>query len=106
MDNDVVIYKGNSATVTVEMSGLGSYSGYAPYFTMRKTINDTEKIMEKEGTISNDTATFNFVPEDTDIDPRQYVFDVTIEFGTNVYTIEIEDGRILGVLEIVDNVRY
>jgi len=106
MDNDVVMYKGNSDTVAVVMSGLGAYSGYTPYFTMRKTINDTEKIIEKEGTISDDTATFNFVPEDTDINPRQYVFDVTIEDGTNVYTIEIEDGRILGVLEIVDTIRY
>ena len=107
--SDIKVYKGSSATVTCDLSGFESYTDYSPYLTIRKTINDSDKVIEKEGSITDDVAEFSITSEENDIAPRQYAFDVWLEHDSTEerYPVTLDNtGRVIGYYEIIDNVRY
>lgn len=107
--SDIKVYKGSSATITCDLSGLDSYSDYTPVFTMRETMNASDEVLEVEGSITDDTAEFDITSDENDISPRQYTFDVWLEHDSSDerYPVQLDDdGRVVGIYEIVDNVRY
>jgi hypothetical protein len=100
MSNKIPIYQHNSHTVGCYINTTLDISTYTPYLTIKKSAADVEPILSKTGMLTGEkTATFDLLPIDTSMLPGDYVYDITIENGVNVYTV-LKDR-----LSIIDTVR-
>jgi len=85
--NNIEIYQGNTKTIQCTVTGISTLSGYTATLTVKKRKEDTTTVIEKEGSISGLIITFDLEPEDLDVDPYEYVYEITISDGTDKYSI-------------------
>ena len=96
----IELYKGNSKTITCDVSGLTDLSGYTGTLTVKKGPDETI-IIEKLGSIDSSLQLrFDIGYTDSSVEPYSYIYDITIDNSTNRYTL-IQDNFI-----VLDSVRY
>ena len=101
-NNKIEVYQNNTKTIACYIYGGLNLSTYTPYLTVKRKATDTTTILEKTGLVTDPstTVTFDLTSVDTSIAFGDYVYDITIEDGTNVHTV-VKD-----VFTILDGVRY
>lgn len=69
--------------------GVLDVSGFTPYLTVKRKINDTDAVLSKIGTVidASGTLLFELTPIDTSMNYGEYVYDITIEKDTRIYTV-------------------
>src|SRR5574343_205507 len=99
MANKIEIYQRNTKTLTCLVSGL-SITGYTPYLTVKRT-SDSSTMLSKTGSVLDaSTAVFYLTSTDTSISFGNYVYDITVEKDSSIYTV-VKD-----TFSILDGVRY
>lgn len=100
--NKIEVYQNNTKTIACYIYGGLNLSTYTPYLTVKRKATDTATILTKTGTVTDPstTVTFDLSTTDTSIAAGDYVYDITIEDGTNVHTV-VKD-----VFTIIDGVKY
>lgn len=96
------IYQNNTLSFDVSIYGITDVSGFIPYFTVKRNTSDASTILSKTGLIKDPSGAARFfVPStDTSLNPYTYVFDITIEKDSSIFTIYKD------TLTIKDGVRY
>ena len=98
-DNKIRVYQNNNKTVICTVSNL-DITGYTPYLTAKKN-NAAEISLSKEGIISDaSTAIFYLTPTDTSLVAGDYIYDITLETDSSIYTL-VKDAFI-----VLDGVRH
>ena len=86
--NAIKIPQQNTRTVICTVTGLVNLNGYTATLTVKKKPEDTTAVIdEKEGSISDLVITFALTPTETNVDPYEYVYFITIDDETNRYTV-------------------
>jgi len=99
MANSIEIYQNNTKRVTCIVSGL-DVTGYNSYITVRKNISDAS-VMTNTGTVSDaSTLIFNISSTDTSLNVGSYVYDITVQLDSSIYTL-VKD-----TLSILNGVKY
>ena len=99
MANKIEIYQNNNKTISCVVSGL-DVTGYTPYFTAKENTTSTS-VISSTGTISDaSTLLFNLSSTDTSVAAANYVYDITVEVDTSIYTV-VKD-----MLIVLDGCRY
>ncbi len=80
------IYRGDSQTITVNITGLATLSGYTVVFIVKDDLGDTP-LKSNTGSTESLTATFNITSSETDISADNYNYGVVASNGVNVYTV-------------------
>ena len=90
-NNCIFLTRGDSAVLDVSVTQADG-SAYTPsgdvtlYFSVKKTVNDTEYVLQKS--ITNLSESISIEPPDTTaLNCGKYVYDVELHDGENVYTI-------------------
>lgn len=102
VNNRIDVYQNNSKTIGCVVVGVSDVSGFIPYLTVKKKTGDADSVLSKTGTVvdASGTLLFNLTTIDTSMNYGDYIYDVTIEKDTTVYTV-VKDKFI-----VVDGVRY
>jgi len=86
--NNISMIRGDSETITVSCkdsnkADIPLVTGDTVYFTIKNTVNDIEKILQKVITeFVNGTAIIPISPEDTKtLDFSTYVYDIQLKFA-------------------------
>jgi hypothetical protein len=91
----IKIYYRNTDTITYTVSGF-DVTGYTPYLTVKKNIDDTLVVLSKIGTVTDSsTAVFNISSTDSSISPGDYLRDITFEADNSIYTAGVDIFRVL-----------
>jgi len=98
--NNIEIYQGNTKTIQCTVTGISTLEGYTAALTLKKNKEDTTAILEKEGSISGLVITFDLDPADTDVNPYEYVYEITLNDGTDKYSV-VQD-----ILKIIDSIKF
>jgi len=98
--NRIEIYQHNTRSIgCVIGGGPADLSTYIPYFTVKSRASGSTSIITSTGSVTDaSTLSFSLSSTDTSVDPGNYVYDITIENGTTIYTV-VKDSFI--VLEAV-----
>ena len=101
-NNKIEIYQRNTMDIGCAVTGVSDVSGYIPYLTVKSKSSDASTKLLKIGTVSDPSGTllFSLTTLDSSIASGDYVYDVTIENGTTIYTI-VRDR-----FTVLDGVRY
>lgn len=83
--NKIEVYEGNTLSVTCTVSGIVSLSGYTCLLTVKD--RDGNQKFEKTGTAVDLVITFTVTNTDNTITPDEYDYEVTINNGTNYFTV-------------------
>jgi hypothetical protein len=95
----IEIYPQNTETVSRTVSF--NATGYTPYLTVRKQTTDEDLILSKTGSVSDaSTVVFYLSSIDTSILKGNYIYDITLEADTSIYTIAKDK------FSVIDGVRY
>ena len=96
------IYQNNTLSFDVSIYGITDVSGFIPYFTVKKKMSDVSTVISSIGIIKDPSGTARFfVPaSDTSLASGDYVFDITIEKDSSIFTINKDS------LSVLDGVRY
>ncbi len=98
-NNKIEIYQKNTIAISCAVSGLIT-TGYDAYLTIKQKAND-DYIIQSTGTIQDaSTAIFYLSSTDTSIATGDYIYDITIQKDTSIFTI-IKDR-----FTIIDGIRY
>lgn len=102
MANEIQIYKNNSKTVACTVTGTSSLTGYTATMTCKKSVYDAaaDELFSVTGTINSLVISFDLTPTETNIAAGDYVYDITVSDGTNVYTV------VQSKLTILESVKY
>lgn len=93
--NKIEIYQNNNKTINCVVSGL-AITGYTPYLSVKKKAIDASTVLSKTGVITDaSTATFYLTPTDTSLASLDYVYDITIENDSSIYTVVKDTFTIL-----------
>ena len=109
MNNQIFIYRGDSSNVSLTAYAADgvtpfSLSGYNIKLTVKQKDTDTTNVLQFNSasgssvltsSLTAGIVTFVFTTSDTTITPSNYVYDVQVTSGTNVYTIA-KDKFIIG----------
>lgn len=100
--NKIEVFQNNTKTVACYIYGGLDLTAYTPYLTVKRKTTDTATILSKTGTVTDasTTVTFDLSTTDTSIAFGDYVYDITIEDGTNIHTV-VKD-----IFSVLDAVRY
>jgi len=85
--NAITLYHENTRTITCTVTGLSDLSGYTATLTVQKKPEDMTAVITKAGSISDLVITFVLTAIETNIDPYEYLYYITISNATNKYTI-------------------
>lgn len=94
--NQINIYQQNSRIITCEISSSNvSLLDYETYFTV-KEVKSGEMVFGNTGSLSlasgSWTGSYIIDPDDTDVDPDVYYYEITAASGsTNKFTIILDD---------------
>ena len=97
MTNKIEVFQNNSKTIACYIYGGLNLSTYTPYLTVKRKATDTTTILEKTGLVTDPstTVTFDLAPADTSIVAGDYVYDITIENDSSIYTVVKDTFTIL-----------
>lgn len=98
--NLVEAFQANTKTVTCEVTGLANLDGYTATLTVKKDTDSSTTNVSETGSINGLDITFVVSASDNDISPGDYIYDITVTNGTNVYTLVQDTYR------IVDSVKF
>lgn len=103
--NKIQVYRHNSLTVvvTLTITGTVDIDTLTAVLTVKPTYNDAdEALLTASGTIDSvhNTVTFNLLPDDTDIDPGLFMYDVVL-YDTNYSFTVVQDE-----FEVLNSVLY
>jgi len=97
--NSIEVYQNNTKSLTCIVYGL-DVTGFTPYLTV-KNLKDASILINKTGTvIDSSVAVFNLSSIDTSLEPGNYIYDITFEQDSSIYTV-VKDSFI-----VIDGVRY
>lgn len=101
-NNKIQIYQNNARTIGCYVHGGLDLTDFTPYLTVKTKAASADVVLEKIGMVTDPstTLTFDLLPADTSIAAGEYVYDITIENGSVIYTI-VKDG-----FAVLDGVRY
>ncbi len=87
MLNPIIIPRGTSRTITVDLStNIPDLSTYSPYLTVRKDF-DSSILLDKIGTIDSSIVTFIIVNNDTSMGEDNYLYGITLDNSTYTYPV-------------------
>ena len=89
MDDKIKIFEKNSRNIVVYVNGFSDLTVYTPYLTVKKKPSDTSTLIAKTGLVSDPSSSYIFTltPVDTSLAIGDYVYDITLESGTDRFTI-------------------
>lgn len=110
-NNKIEIYQNNDANIGCVVKMMSTIpgvpevidvSGFTPYLTVKKKTGDIDTVISKIGTVIDASGTLLFILTsiDTSINYGEYVYDITIEKDTTIYT-PVKDKFV-----VVDGVRH
>lgn len=90
MSTNLTMIRGNTTNIHLRLAPVQIESSDQIYFTAKPSYdedeNDNSAVIRKDitGIVSNSQGVASFVltPLETDIPPGKYVYDITIEFGS------------------------
>jgi hypothetical protein len=94
----IQVYEGNTLSVTCTVTGLDDLVGYDSYFTVKKA--DGTAVFEKSGSAVGLVLTFAILNTDNAIDAGFYEYEITIDDGTNFFTITKD------IYEVLKSLKY
>ncbi len=100
MADIITLYEENTLSIQCTVTGLDDLDGYTATLTVKSRADDTTAVLTKEGSISSLVITFDLTATDTDIAPAQYTYDITIDDGTNQYTL------VQNIFYVKDSVKF
>ena len=103
-NNRITVFQNNTKNIACAICSVGnidgSFGGYNPYITVKDKADGTT-VLNKLGVIdSSTTCMFYLLPSDTSLAAKDYVYDITLEGYSNVYTV-VKDR-----FSVLDGVRY
>jgi len=100
MTNKIEVYQKNNKTITCTVTGL-DITGYAAYLSVKSKTTDPSTTIFNSGTVTDSsTAVFYLTSTDTSVNPANYIYDITVEADSSIYTI-VKDS-----FDILDSARY
>lgn len=100
MANNIEIYQKNTKRLTLTVGGL-TCTGYTPYLSVKKNITDSSTVIFRAGTISDaSTVIIDVTSTDTSLAKGFYVYDITLEKDSSIYTV-VKDS-----FTILDGIKY
>jgi hypothetical protein len=101
-NNKIELFQNNSVKLDCSVYGISDVSNYIPYLTVKKNPIDISPILFNTGIVSDSSGKVSFTisSSDTSITCGDYVYDITIESSTHIYTV-VKDKFV-----VVDSVRY
>lgn len=86
-DNSIKVYQNNSVTILAKIEALDTLTGYTPYFVVKDKFTDQEDLINVSGTTNSTTVTFELTPQNTNITPDNYKYEVSITNNIKNYTV-------------------
>jgi len=106
--NALEIYRGDKATVSITITDSDGTAFDLTNYTLRLTVKANARDTNADAIIgpisgsitvaANGTATFPFTTNDTDVNSKEYVYDVEIVNGSATYTV------VKSTLKIIEDV--
>lgn len=75
---DIAITRGDSLVFRVALDGRELLPGAESLFTVKRSPRDPEALIEKRADASQGTVAVFLTPEDTDLEPRTYYWDLRV----------------------------
>ena len=94
MANELTLYQGNTTGITCEISSSISLAGFSTYLQVRKEkdgtvyCEDTGSLVLYSGSY---TGAYDLTAEETSIAAGHYFYEVTVESGSDQYTVKQDD---------------
>lgn len=89
MAKNLTIKRGNTQTVSVTISPIDLEPGDVVYFTAKpkydSDMTDSSAVISKDVTddVNDATVEFTLFPNETNVEPGKYVYDITANFANN-----------------------
>jgi hypothetical protein len=101
MDNKIKLFEKNSRNIVVYVNGFSDLTVYTPYLTVKKKPSDASTLIAKTGLVSDPSSSyiFSLTPADTSLALGDYCYDITLENGTDRYTLLKDKFSILGTVK-------
>lgn len=101
MSNKITVFQGNSNTVICTIAGLVDLIGYTAQLTVKADARDSAPLMEADHSdITGLVITFDTTPVHNTLDARDYIYEIVITDGTNIYSVTQD------VYEVLESVKY
>lgn len=97
--NAIELFEGNDLIVITTVTGISSLNGFEAKLVVKKRINSATEEFEVPGVIVGLEITSPITGEQNDIEPGNYIFEVTVNSGTKDYTVTQDRYKIKGSLE-------
>lgn len=88
-NNRIEIFQNNTRSIGCVVYGGLDLTDFTPWLTIKKRSSDVDALLSIEGYVTDPSTTvmFDLTPTDTSLAVGDYVYDVTIDDGTEVYTV-------------------
>jgi len=99
--HDITITRGDSLVFRVSLDGRDLPSGSESLFTVKRHPRDREALIEKRADASGETVAVFLTPEDTDLEPRTYYWDLRVRIPASDGSFEVETPMEYAALTIL-----
>ena len=88
---DIEVSRGDSAALRIDLSGRDLPEGTEAVFTVKRSISDDEPVLQKRIDASDEILTIALTPQETNLEPGVYYWDVRLRIpletgGYEIYT--------------------
>lgn len=104
---DIAVTRGDSMPLRIDLSGRDLPQGSRAVFTVKKSLRDEEALLEKSCDVADGIVSLMLAPQDTDLPPGHYVWDVRLAIPLEDGTTEVftpMDHAMLIILQAVGSV--
>ena len=86
---DIAVTRGDSMPLRIDLSGRDLPDGSRAVFTVKKSLRDEQPLVEKLCDASGEVVSLLLTPQDTDLPPGHYVWDVRLVMPMEDGTTEV-----------------